>query len=60
MLAYSVIPATNIDKSVEWLHFEVQHQREDYAGLFFNNRPVLNLKKTDHELGNAIQRGQGE
>jgi predicted enzyme related to lactoylglutathione lyase len=51
-IAYNVIPVTDISKAVEWyskhLSFEVQHQRDDYAGLFFNNRPVLNLKKTDH------------
>lgn len=38
-IAYNVIPVTNVDQSVEWykkhLHFEVQHQRDDYAGLFF-------------------------
>ena len=52
-IAYNVIPVTDVSRSVEWykkhLNFEVQHQREDYAGLFFKNRPVINLKKTDHE-----------
>jgi predicted enzyme related to lactoylglutathione lyase len=52
-IAYNVIPVTDIRRSVAWyqkhFHFVVQHQRDDYAGLFFNNRPVINLKKTDHE-----------
>lgn len=50
-IAYNVIPVTNISASVDWFvkhfNFVVQHQREDYAGLFFNNRPVINLLQTD-------------
>jgi hypothetical protein len=44
-IAYNVIPVTDVSRSVEWykkhFNFEIQHQREDYAGLFFNNRPVI-------------------
>jgi catechol-2,3-dioxygenase len=51
-IAYNVIPVTDVSRSVDWyvkhLHLVVNYQREDYAGLFFNNRPVFDLMKTDH------------